>query len=86
LRIGTAFPVVFWDVLGQRGHPIRATVSDLGPPLLSRLLQLNDTQEGVLNLTFKIADDAGLRCWTSRICARCCSSEWTSRYFAAGGV
>ena len=53
-------PVVFWDVLGKRGHPIRATVSDLGPLLLARLLQLNDTQEGVLNLTFKIADDAGL--------------------------
>jgi DNA helicase HerA-like ATPase len=53
-------PVVFWDVFGKRGHPIRATVSDLGPLLLSRLLQLNDTQEGVLNLTFKIADDAGL--------------------------
>ena len=53
-------PVVFWDVFGKRGHPIRATVSDLGPLLLARLLQLNDTQEGVLNLTFKIADDAGL--------------------------
>jgi DNA helicase HerA-like ATPase len=55
-----ACPVVFWDVFGQRGHPIRATVSDVGPLLLARLLQLNDTQEGVLNLTFKIADDAGL--------------------------
>ncbi|HEX7236647.1 MAG TPA: helicase HerA-like domain-containing protein, partial [Gammaproteobacteria bacterium] len=55
-----ACPVVFWDVFGQRGHPIRATVSDLGPLLLARLLQLNDTQEGVLNLTFKVADDAGL--------------------------
>ena len=53
-------PVVFWDVFGKRGHPIRATVSDLGPLLLARLLELNDTQEGVLNLTFKIADDAGL--------------------------
>jgi DNA helicase HerA-like ATPase len=53
-------PVVFWDVSGERGHPIRATVSDLGPLLLARLLQLNDTQEGVLNLTFKVADDAGL--------------------------
>ncbi|RPI59463.1 MAG: DUF853 family protein, partial [Lysobacterales bacterium] len=50
-----ACPVVFWDVFGKRGHPIRATVSDLGPLLLARLLQLNDTQEGVLNLTFKIA-------------------------------
>jgi DNA helicase HerA-like ATPase len=55
-----ACPVVFWDVFGQRGHPIRATISDLGPLLLARLLQLNDTQQGVLNLTFKIADDAGL--------------------------
>jgi uncharacterized protein len=55
-----ACPVVFWDVFGKRGHPIRATISDVGPLLLSRLLQLNDTQEGVLNLTFKIADDAGL--------------------------
>jgi uncharacterized protein len=55
-----ACPVVFWDVLGQRGHPIRATVSDLGPLMLARLLQLNETQEGVLNLTFKVADDAGL--------------------------
>jgi DNA helicase HerA-like ATPase len=53
-------PVVFWDVFGKRGHPIRATVSDLGPLLLARLLGLNDTQEGVLNLTFKVADDAGL--------------------------
>jgi DNA helicase HerA-like ATPase len=53
-------PVVFWDVFGKSGHPIRATVSDLGPLLLARLLQLNDTQEGVLNLTFKLADDAGL--------------------------
>ena len=55
-----ACPVVFWDIFGRRGHPIRATVSDLGPLLLARLLQLNETQEGVLNLTFKIADDAGL--------------------------
>ena len=53
-------PVVFWDVFGERGSPIRATVSDLGPLLLARLLQLNETQEGVLNLAFKVADDAGL--------------------------
>src|SRR5262245_54599052 len=52
-----AVPVEFWDVFGQRGHPIRATVSDLGPLLLARLLQLNDTQEGGLNLTSKIADE-----------------------------
>src|SRR5512134_253630 len=53
-------PVVFWDVYGAAGHPVRATVSDMGPLLFSRLLALNDTQEGVLNLVFKIADDAGL--------------------------
>jgi len=55
-----ACPVVFWDAFGRRGHPIRTTVSDLGPLLLARLLDLNETQAGVLNLTFKIADDAGL--------------------------
>ncbi|MEQ1860729.1 MAG: helicase HerA-like domain-containing protein [Chthoniobacteraceae bacterium] len=54
------FPVVFWDVFGENGHPIRATVSEMGPLLLSRLLNLNDTQEGVLAMTFKIADDNGL--------------------------
>src|SRR5690606_33025804 len=53
-------PVVFWDAFGKKGHPIRTTISDLGPLLLGRLLELNDTQEGVLSLTFKIADDAGL--------------------------
>src|SRR5688572_1903090 len=55
-----ACPVVFWDVFGKSGHPVRATVSDMGPLLLSRMLGLNDTQEGVLNLVFRIADDAGL--------------------------
>ena len=53
----TAFPVVCWDVFGQSGHPIRATVSEMGPLLLGRLLNLNDTQEGVLALAFKIADE-----------------------------
>ena len=53
-------PAVFWDVFGEQGHPIRATVSDLGPLLLARILNLNDTQEGVLALAFKIADDNGL--------------------------
>jgi DNA helicase HerA-like ATPase len=53
-------PVVFWDVFGQSGHPVRATISDMGPLLLGRLLNLNDTQAGVLALVFKIADDAGL--------------------------
>jgi len=55
-----AFPVTFWDVFGEQGHPLRATISDLGPLLLARMLQLNDTQTGVLNLVFKVADDNGL--------------------------
>ena len=54
------FSVVFWDVFGAEGHPIRATISEMGPLLLSRLLQLNDTQEGVLNIAFRIADEQGL--------------------------
>jgi len=52
-------PTVFWDVLGEQGHPVRATVSDMGPLLLARMLELNDTQEGVLSLVFKVADDEG---------------------------
>jgi DNA helicase HerA-like ATPase len=55
-----ANPAVFWDVFGKGGHPVRATISDMGPLLLSRLLSLNDTQRGVLTLAFKIADDAGM--------------------------
>ncbi len=55
-----ASPVVFWDVFGEGGHPVRATVSDMGPLLLARLLGLNETQSGVLTLVFKIADDNGL--------------------------
>ena len=54
------FPVVFWDVFGKRGHPVRATISDMGPLLLARLLSLNETQEGVLNIVFHIADKQGL--------------------------
>lgn len=53
-------PVRFFDVFGEQGHPMRATVSDMGPQLLSRLLGLNDTQEGILNIVFRIADDRGL--------------------------
>jgi len=53
-------PVVFWDVFGKQGHPVRATASEMGPLLLSRILNLNDTQSGVLTLVFKIADDQGL--------------------------
>jgi len=55
-----ACPVVFWDVFGKRGHPVRATISDMGPLLLSRMLSLNPTQEGVLNIVFRVADDNGL--------------------------
>ncbi len=55
-----AFPVTFWDVFGAMGHPVRATVSDMGPLLLGRMLNLNDTQQGILTLVFKIADDNGL--------------------------
>ncbi|MFZ2101557.1 MAG: helicase HerA-like C-terminal domain-containing protein [Oricola sp.] len=54
------FPVIFWDLFGEKGHPIRATVSEMGPLLLSRLMNLTDAQEGVLNIAFKIADDHGL--------------------------
>ncbi len=54
------FPVVFWDLFGEQGHPIRATVSEMGPLLLSRLLDLNDVQEGVLNICFRVADEQGL--------------------------
>jgi hypothetical protein len=53
-------PVVFWDLYGEKGHPIRATVSEMGPLLLARLLDLNETQEGVLTLAFRVADDEGL--------------------------
>jgi DNA helicase HerA-like ATPase len=56
----TGSPVQFWDVFGEEGHPVRATISEMGPLLLSRLLNLNDTQSGVLTLAFKIADDNGL--------------------------
>jgi DNA double-strand break repair helicase HerA and related ATPase len=54
------FPVMFWDVFGQEGHPVRATVSEMGPILLSRVMDLNDTQEGVLNVAFRVADEQGL--------------------------
>src|SRR6185312_646959 len=54
------FPVIFWGLFGKQGHPVRATISEMGPLLLSRILDLNDTQEGVLNVAFKFADDNGL--------------------------
>ena len=56
----TAYPVTCWDVWGEQGHPVRATISDMGPLLLSRMLNLNETQGGVLHLVFKVADDNGL--------------------------
>ena len=55
-----AYPVAFWDVFGEQGHPVRATVSEMGPLLLARVLDLNETQAGVLAAVFKIADDSGL--------------------------
>ena len=65
LEIGLAyapdrFPVVFWDVFGEQGHPVRATIAEMGPLLLARLLELNEIQEGVLNVVFRVADEQGL--------------------------
>jgi uncharacterized protein len=57
--VADAFPVVFWDVFGEQGHPVRAAITELGPLLLARLLELNDTQEGVLNIVFRLADENG---------------------------
>jgi DNA helicase HerA-like ATPase len=54
------FPVIFWDLFGEQGHPIRATISEVGPLLLSRLMDLNEVQEGVLNICFRVADEQGL--------------------------
>ena len=59
-RSGKRRPVTLWDIWGEQGHPVRATVSDMGPLLFARLLDLNETQEGVLSLVFKVADDNGL--------------------------
>ena len=55
-----AFPAVFWDVFGKSGHPVRTTISEIGPLLISHMLELNDTQEGVLNIAFRVADEEGL--------------------------
>lgn len=81
-----ACPVRFFDVFGQQGHPMRATISQMGPMLLSRILMLNDTQEGVLNILFRIADEKGLllidikdlRSMLNYIAEH--SSEYTTRY------
>ncbi len=55
-----AYPAIYWDLFGEQGHPIRATVQDMGPLLLSRLLELNEVQEGVLNIAFRVAADEGM--------------------------
>ncbi len=81
-----AFPVTLWDVFGAQGHPVRATVSDLGPLLLGRMLNLNDTQAGVLQLVFKIADDQGLMLLDMKDLRSMCqfvgdnSSQFTTSY------
>src|SRR5690606_37956697 len=55
-----AAPVLFWDIFGEQGHPVRATISEMGPLLLSRLMNLTDAQEGVLNIAFRLADEEAL--------------------------
>jgi len=55
-----AYPVIFWDLFGEQGHPIRTTISEMGPLLLSRLLELSEAQEGVMNIAFRVADEEGL--------------------------
>ncbi|GAB5388968.1 MAG: DUF853 domain-containing protein [Alphaproteobacteria bacterium] len=57
---GEAFPCIMWDLYGEQGHSVRTTVTEIGPVLLARLLELNDTQEGILNITFRVADEQGL--------------------------
>ena len=81
-----ACPATLWDVFGEQGHPVRATISDMGPLLLGRMLNLNETQAGVLNLVFKIADDNGmllldlkdLRCMLQYVGDN--ASEFTTKY------
>ncbi len=68
-------PVTFWDILGEQGHPVRTTLTEMGPLMLARLMRLNEVQEGVLNIVFRLADDNGWLLWISRTCARC-SHTW----------
>lgn len=81
-----AFPCTVWDVFGQQGHPLRATISDMGPLLLARMLNLNETQAGVLQLVFKIADDDGLLLLDMKDLRAMCqwvgenASEFTTEY------
>jgi DNA helicase HerA-like ATPase len=80
------FPTTLWDVFGEQGHPVRATISDLGPLLLTRMLNLNETQAGVLQLVFKIADDEGLLLLDMKDLRAMCqlvgdnASEFTTEY------
>ena len=55
------FPVIFWDLFGEQGHPVRATITEMGPLMLSRLMDLNEVQEGVLNIAFRVADEQDRR-------------------------
>ena len=71
-----AFPVTCWDVFGEQGHPLRATVAEMGPLLLSRILNLNDTQSGVLTAVFKIADDKGPAAARSERPSRLARPRW----------
>lgn len=64
------FPVRFFDVFGKKGHPVRTTISEMGPDLLSRLLELNTTQSGIMTIIFKIAMIRDCCCWILRICVR----------------
>ena len=81
-----AFPCTVWDVFGKQGHPLRATISDMGPLLLARMLNLNETQAGVLQLVFKIADDDGLLLLDMKDLRAMCqwvgenASEFTTEY------
>ena len=85
------YPVIFWDLFGEQGHPIRSTVFEMGPLLLSRLMDLNETQEGVLNIAFKLADEEkannrnfqlvdlrDLQAWLEDLAAR--ADELTTKY------
>ncbi|MBU0590141.1 MAG: DUF853 domain-containing protein [Gammaproteobacteria bacterium] len=86
LPVPDTFPTTLWDVFGEQGHPVRATISDLGPLLLGRMLNLNDTQEGVLQLVFKIADDEGLLLLDMKDLRAMCqfvgdnASQYTTKY------
>ena len=77
-----AYPTVLWDVFGEQGHPIRATVSDMGPLLLSRLLELNETQEGVLTILFRVfwppTSSSRNRASTRRSCSGCSPASGTN--------